>query len=40
MPQTIDSLPPDTTALMDPLSDPVFEVNPVTRFRLNTAPSS
>ena len=38
MPQTSDSLPPDTTAPMDHPSDTVFEVDPITLTRLNTAP--
>ena len=38
MPQIPDSLPPDTAGHMDCPSDTVFEVDPITRIRLNTAP--
>ena len=36
--QISDSLPPDTAAPMDRPSDTVFEVDPITRICLNTAP--
>ena len=40
MPQILDSRPPDTTAPMDHFSDTVFEVDPVTRIRPKTTPST
>ena len=40
MPQKLDSIPPDTTAPMDYLTDTFFEVDPVTRICLNTVPST
>ena len=40
MPQKLDSILPDTTAPMDHSSDTVFEIDPVTRIRLKTAPST
>ena len=38
MQQSPDPLPPDTARPVNHPSDPVFEVNPATRTRLNTAP--
>ena len=38
MPQMSDSLPPDTASPVNHRSDTVFEVDPITRTRLNTAP--
>ena len=39
MPQNFDSLPPDITAPINQPSDTIFEVDPITRIRLNTAPT-
>ena len=38
MPEIADSLPPDTAAPIDYPSDTFFEVDPITRIRLNTVP--
>ena len=38
MPQIFGFLPTDTTGPMDHIGDSVFEVDPITRIRLNTAP--
>ena len=38
MPQSPDSLPPDTARPVNHLSDTIFEVDPATRTRLPTAP--